>query len=106
MDQHRPRGPVAGARRRHRPPLPRLRGAEGKARRMTKRARARASARPFCAWVTALGVLFSAPARAEPEKRALPNYDGRGPSRTTPGQKALWVPRLLLSPLYFVSEFV
>lgn len=43
---------------------------------------------------------------AEPEKRVVPDYDGRGARRTTPGQKALWVPRLLLSPLYFVSEFV
>ncbi len=43
---------------------------------------------------------------AEPEKRSVPDYDGRGNSPQTPGQKALWVPRLLLSPLYFVSEFV
>ena len=42
---------------------------------------------------------------AEPEKRALPDYDGRKvPS--SPGEKALWVPRVLLSPLYLVSEFV
>jgi len=43
---------------------------------------------------------------AEPEKRPVPDYDGRGGPRQTPGQKALWVPRVLLSPLYFVSEFV
>ena len=42
---------------------------------------------------------------AEPEKRALPDYDGRGRPQT-PGQKALWVPRVLLSPLYFVSEYL
>ena len=42
---------------------------------------------------------------AEPEKRALPDYDGRKvPS--SPGEKALWVPRILLSPLYLVSEYV
>jgi hypothetical protein len=46
-------------------------------------------------------------ARAEdPPKRQLPDYDGRGGPHKTPGQKALWVPRILLSPLYFVSEFV
>ncbi|HEY6078866.1 MAG TPA: hypothetical protein VIW29_08685 [Polyangiaceae bacterium] len=39
-------------------------------------------------------------------KRQLPDYDGRGGTPQTPGQKALWVPRILLSPLYFVSEFV
>ena len=43
---------------------------------------------------------------AGPAKRPLPDYDGRGAGRTTPGQKALWVPRLVLSPLYFVSEYV
>ena len=43
---------------------------------------------------------------APPEKRALPDYDGRGKAPATPGEKALWVPRLLLSPLYFVSEYV
>ena len=50
--------------------------------------------------------LASTNANAEPEKRQLPDYDGRGGPRQTPGQKALWVPRLLLSPLYFVSEFL
>jgi hypothetical protein len=43
---------------------------------------------------------------AEPEKRPEPDYDGRGGAPQTPAQKALWVPRILLSPLYFVSEFV
>ncbi|MES1188729.1 MAG: hypothetical protein ABUL60_33245 [Myxococcales bacterium] len=59
---------------------------------------------------TLLGVAFCAalasPARAEPEKRALPDYDGRGPNRTTPGRTALWLPRLVLSPFYLVSEYV
>lgn len=40
------------------------------------------------------------------EKRELPNYDGRGGPRTTPGRSALWIPRVLLSPLYFTSEFL
>lgn len=42
----------------------------------------------------------------QPERRPLPDYDGRGGPRQAPGRKALWIPRLLLSPLYFVSEFV
>jgi hypothetical protein len=41
-----------------------------------------------------------------PKKRRLPDYDGRGGTPQTPARKALWLPRLLLSPLYFVSEFV
>jgi hypothetical protein len=40
------------------------------------------------------------------EKRPLPDYDGKGGKPTTPGQALLWVPRVALSPLYFVSEFV
>jgi hypothetical protein len=40
------------------------------------------------------------------EKREAPDYDGRPSTPNTPARKALWVPRLLLSPLYFVSEFV
>lgn len=51
-------------------------------------------------------VLATLPAHAEDKKRELPDYDGRGGAPQTPGRKALWVPRLLLSPLYFVSEFV
>lgn len=39
-------------------------------------------------------------------KRAVPDYDGRGPAPTEPGEVMLWVPRVLLSPLYLVSEFV
>ena len=51
--------------------------------------------------------LVGATARAEEAKpRPMPDYDGRGGPRQTPGQKALWVPRILLSPLYFVSEFM
>ncbi|HKY38476.1 MAG TPA: hypothetical protein VJN18_21180, partial [Polyangiaceae bacterium] len=40
------------------------------------------------------------------EKRPVPDYDGRGRPPQSPGRKALWVPRLLLSPAYFVSEFL
>jgi hypothetical protein len=51
---------------------------------------------------------FARPAHAEedPPKRPLPNYDGRGEAPTTAGDVALWVPRILLSPLYLASEYV
>ncbi|MDB4947015.1 MAG: hypothetical protein JWP97_6549 [Labilithrix sp.] len=39
-------------------------------------------------------------------KRAVPDYDGRGPEPTTAGDVSLWIPRVLLSPLYVVSEYV
>ncbi len=62
----------------------------------------------------ALVAAFAGPARAdtaapdtEPSpKREVPDYAGRGPEPTTAGDVALWVPRVVLSPLYFVSEFV
>jgi hypothetical protein len=39
------------------------------------------------------------------EKRPMPDYDGRGPKPTTAGDVALWVPRVIFSPAYLVSEF-
>jgi surface antigen Omp85-like protein len=39
-------------------------------------------------------------------KRKVPDYDGRGDPPTTAGDVALWIPRILLSPLYLVSEYV
>jgi hypothetical protein len=39
-------------------------------------------------------------------RRELPDYDGRGAPPTTAGQVALWVPRVILSPLYLTSEFL
>jgi hypothetical protein len=47
----------------------------------------------------------SAPIAAD-EKRKLPDYDGRGDDPTTAGDVLIWVPRVVLSPLYLVSEFV
>lgn len=41
-----------------------------------------------------------------PPKREKPNYDGRGEPPTTAGDVALWVPRILLSPLYLTSEYI
>jgi hypothetical protein len=60
-------------------------------------------------WLTVLGLvgaLASVSSAHAEEKRRLPDYDGRGGTPQTPGQKALWAPRILLSPLYFVSEFM
>lgn len=46
------------------------------------------------------------PPIADPdEERAVPDYDGRD-EPTTAGDVLIWVPRLVLSPLYVVSEFV
>lgn len=39
------------------------------------------------------------------EKRELPDYDGREDT-TSAGEAALWVPRVLLSPIYFVTEYL
>lgn len=49
-------------------------------------------------------VPVSTPAPSPP--RAVPDYSGRGPEPTTAGDVLLWVPRVILSPLYFVSEYV
>jgi hypothetical protein len=54
-----------------------------------------------------------APAASEPaaaqrgvdDERRVPDYDGR-PEHTTVGEVALWVPRVILFPLYVVSEYV
>ena len=43
---------------------------------------------------------------ADGPKRAVPSYDGRPPKTTTVGDVALWVPRILLSPLYLTSEYL
>jgi hypothetical protein len=47
-----------------------------------------------------------APAPEPSPKRPPPDYEGRGPRPTTPGEAALWVPRVLLSPVYFVTEWL
>lgn len=40
------------------------------------------------------------------EERSIPDYDGRGEPPTTFGDVAIWVPRLVLAPLYLVSEYL
>ena len=47
-----------------------------------------------------------APAPARSAKRSLPDYDGRGPRPATPGEAALWVPRIVLSPVYVATEWL
>lgn len=48
---------------------------------------------------------LSTVAHADTPKREVPDYDGR-PRTTSVGDALLVVPRVLLSPLYLVSEFV
>jgi hypothetical protein len=62
------------------------------------------------ACVLSAGLVTSAAADAEPSaedlpKREAPDYDGR-PESTSAGEVLLWVPRILLSPFYLVSEYV
>jgi hypothetical protein len=52
-----------------------------------------------------LSVLFVTRAASAIEDREPPDYAGRD-QRTSVGDVAIWVPRIVLSPLYFVSEFV
>jgi hypothetical protein len=46
------------------------------------------------------------PLRVEPEKKPLPRYDGRPPPESDAGDMALWAPRILLYPFWFVAEYV
>jgi hypothetical protein len=39
-------------------------------------------------------------------KRVLPDYDGRGKPRATVGEDLLVIPRVILSPLYFTTEYI
>lgn len=43
---------------------------------------------------------------AAPPKRPLPDYDGRPPPPTTATETLLWIPRVILFPLYLTSEYV
>jgi Omp85 superfamily domain len=74
----------------------------------TRRHRVRAGR---AAWMAiAVAVATARPAVAQIDvtspKRQVPDYDGRDPAPTTAGDVALWVPRVLLSPVYLTSEFV
>lgn len=64
--------------------------------------------------VSNAGVATAAPKQAPPadppiasdRKRPVPDYDGRGDAPVTTGEVLLWIPRIALSPLYLVSEYV
>ena len=65
------------------------------------------SVKRFVALSAAMLVLSAASARAdEPKPRPVPDYDGRGTRKTTPGDVALWVPRVVVAPLYLTSEYL
>ena len=49
--------------------------------------------------------LALAPSAHADAKRQVPDYDGRE-EPTTPGDVLIWIPRIVLSPLYLVSEYV
>lgn len=61
-----------------------------------------------CLLLRALDAHAVEPAKspARPQKRAVPDYDGRGKAPQSPARKALWLPRVLLFPAYVVSEYV
>ena len=46
------------------------------------------------------------PAIDADDERPVPDYDGRGDDPTTAGEVLLWVPRVILSPVYLVTEYV
>jgi len=50
--------------------------------------------------------LLSGEASAAPEKRPVPDYDGRGKKPTTASDVLLWPPRIVVFPLYLTSEYV
>jgi hypothetical protein len=52
-----------------------------------------------------LATTLGAVAHAEP-KREVPDYDGRGNQDADADSWALWIPRILLSPLYVANEYV
>jgi hypothetical protein len=60
----------------------------------------------FAACLVAFALAFARPAHADDPKRPLPDYDGRPSAPPSPGDVALWVPRVLLFPPYVVSEYV
>ncbi len=63
----------------------------------------------FAAVTAALAFVNVAHAGDPPEesaKRVLPDYDGRGPDPSNTDGAGTWLARILLSPLYFTSEFL
>jgi hypothetical protein len=50
-------------------------------------------------------LVLSSTGNAAEKQRKLPDYDNRGKSPTTFGDVAIWVPRVILSPVYLVTEY-
>lgn len=62
---------------------------------------------PLIATIAAIVAMTAPAAAAEPPpKRAVPDYDGRGDEPTTAADVLIWVPRIALSPVYLVSEYL
>lgn len=40
------------------------------------------------------------------ERRELPDYDGREDARPTAGRRLLWIPRIVMAPVWVVTEFL
>jgi hypothetical protein len=73
-----------------------------------------ARVRPVHAFARALAIVaalatLTAPrvaAAEDPPRRELPDYQGRPSPGATPGEVLLWIPRIIFSPIYFVTEFL
>jgi hypothetical protein len=52
-----------------------------------------------------VAVAHDQPPIAQDEKRAVPDYDGRGEEPLTAGDVLVWIPRALLYPIYALSEW-
>jgi hypothetical protein len=65
----------------------------------------RSRVRRAAALALALALGAARIASADP-KRPAPDYDGRGNEDADDGSWALWIPRVVLSPLYLVNEYV
>jgi hypothetical protein len=63
------------------------------------------AASPVKRGALALALFLCALPAGAVEKREVPDYDGRSPEGTDAGDAALWVPRVILFPLYLVSEY-
>jgi hypothetical protein len=54
----------------------------------------------------AMAVAPASAAADDPPKRELPDYEGRPPPAPSAGDVALWIPRIVFSPVYFTTEFL
>ena len=57
-------------------------------------------------FTVALAIAPRGAAAEDPPPRPLPDYEGRPPPAPSAGDVALWIPRVIFSPVYFVSEFL